>query len=188
MKPCLQWINIPSLLSLPLSLLPPPFSLLPPPPPPPPPFSSFFFSLSLSPSSSFLLFLPPPTPPSPTSPRLLACDHEGVRPDIVVLGKALSGGMFPVSWRETKDNEKTKRHKTKIIIISIIPQISAVLADNEIMLTIKPGQHGSTYGGSPLSCKVAIASMKVMAHCDLPHHACTYMYVVCSLILQVLLI
>ena len=165
---CMQWINIPSLLSLFLSLLPPPFSL---------PLSFLL-----------LLFLPPPTPPPTPSPRLLACDHEGVRPDIVVLGKALSGGMFPVSWRETKDNEKTKRHKTKIIIISIIPQISAVLADNEIMLTIKPGQHGSTYGGSPLSCKVAIASMKVMAHCDLPHHACTYMYVVCSLILQVLLI
>ena len=178
MVPCMQWINIPSLLSLPLSLLPPPFSLLPP-----PPFSSFFFSLSLSPSSSFLLFLSPPTP---TPPRLLACDHEGVRPDIVVLGKALSGGMFPVSWCETKDNEKTKRHQTKIIIISIIPQISAVLADNEIMLTIKPGQHGSTYGGSPLSCKVAIASMKVIAQCDLPHNACTCMYVVCSLVLQLL--
>lgn len=67
--------------------------------------------------------------------RLLACDHENVRPDILLLGKALSGGMMPVS---------------------------AVLADDEIMLTIKPGEHGSTYGGNPLACKVAIASLQVL--------------------------
>ncbi|RYG32157.1 MAG: ornithine--oxo-acid transaminase, partial [Chitinophagaceae bacterium] len=67
--------------------------------------------------------------------KMLACDHEGVRPDIVILGKALSGGMLPVS---------------------------AVLADDEIMLTIKPGEHGSTYGGNPLACAVAIASLKVL--------------------------
>ena len=64
--------------------------------------------------------------------RMLACDHEGVRPDILILGKAVSGGVVPVS---------------------------AVLADNEIMLTIKPGEHGSTFGGNPLACKVAIAAL-----------------------------
>lgn len=66
---------------------------------------------------------------------MLACDLEQVRPDIVILGKALSGGILPVS---------------------------AVLADNEVMLTIKPGEHGSTYGGNPLACKVAIAALKVL--------------------------
>jgi len=67
--------------------------------------------------------------------KLLACDHEGVRPDILILGKALSGGVLPVS---------------------------AVLADDEIMLTIKPGEHGSTFGGNPLACKVAIAALEVV--------------------------
>ena len=67
--------------------------------------------------------------------KLLACDHEGVRPDILILGKALSGGTMPVA---------------------------AILADDEIMLTIKPGEHGSTYGGNPLACAVAIASLKVL--------------------------
>lgn len=67
--------------------------------------------------------------------KLLACDHEGVRPDIIILGKALSGGTLPVS---------------------------AVLADDEIMLLIKPGQHGSTYGGNPLACAVAIEALKVL--------------------------
>jgi len=67
--------------------------------------------------------------------KMLACDHENVRPDILILGKALSGGTLPVS---------------------------AVLADDEIMLTIKPGEHGSTYGGNPLACAVAIASLKVL--------------------------
>jgi ornithine--oxo-acid transaminase len=67
--------------------------------------------------------------------KLLACDHEGVRPDILILGKALSGGVLP---------------------------ISAVLADNEIMLTIKPGEHGSTFGGNPLAAKVAIAALEVI--------------------------
>lgn len=67
--------------------------------------------------------------------KMLACDHEGVHPDILILGKALSGGTLP---------------------------ISAVLADDAIMLTIKPGEHGSTYGGSPLACKVAMASLKVL--------------------------
>jgi ornithine--oxo-acid transaminase len=65
---------------------------------------------------------------------MLCCDHDGVRPDIVTLGKALSGGIYPVS---------------------------AVLADNEIMLTIKPGQHGSTYGGNPLACKIAMEALEV---------------------------
>ena len=67
--------------------------------------------------------------------RMLACDHEDVRPDILILGKALSGGVIPVS---------------------------AVLADDEIMLTIRPGEHGSTYGGNPLACKVAIAALQVL--------------------------
>jgi ornithine--oxo-acid transaminase len=67
--------------------------------------------------------------------KMLACDHEDVRPDILLLGKALSGGMMPVS---------------------------AVLADDEIMLTIKAGEHGSTYGGNPLACKVAITSLQVL--------------------------
>jgi len=67
--------------------------------------------------------------------RMLCCDHEGVRPDIVILGKALSGGVLPVS---------------------------AVLADDEIMMTIEPGQHGSTFGGFPLACKVAMAALEVV--------------------------
>lgn len=67
--------------------------------------------------------------------KMLACDHELVRPDILILGKALSGGTLP---------------------------ISAVLADDEIMLTIKPGEHGSTYGGNPLACKVAITALTVL--------------------------
>lgn len=67
--------------------------------------------------------------------KMLASDHEGVRPDILILGKALSGGVMPVS---------------------------AVLADDEIMLTIKPGQHGSTFGGNPLACKVAMAALQVL--------------------------
>ncbi|HPF04188.1 MAG TPA: ornithine--oxo-acid transaminase [Bacteroidales bacterium] len=67
--------------------------------------------------------------------KLLACEHEDVRPDILILGKALSGGVMP---------------------------ISAVLADDEIMLTIKPGEHGSTFGGNPLAGKVAIEALKVL--------------------------
>lgn len=67
--------------------------------------------------------------------KMLACDHENVRPDILLLGKALSGGMMPVS---------------------------AILADDEIMLTIKPGEHGSTYGGSPLACKTAMVALQVL--------------------------
>lgn len=67
--------------------------------------------------------------------KLLACDHEDVRPDILILGKALSGGMYPVS---------------------------AVLADDDIMLCIKPGEHGSTYGGNPIAAKVATAALEVL--------------------------
>jgi ornithine--oxo-acid transaminase len=67
--------------------------------------------------------------------KMLACDHENVRPDVLILGKALSGGTIPVS---------------------------AVLADDEIMLTIQPGEHGSTYGGNPLACKVAIEALNVL--------------------------
>jgi len=67
--------------------------------------------------------------------KLLACDHEHVRPDILILGKALSGGMYPVS---------------------------AVLADDEIMLCIRPGEHGSTYGGNPVAAKVGIAALQVL--------------------------
>lgn len=67
--------------------------------------------------------------------KMLASDHENVKPDILILGKALSGGIMP---------------------------ISAVLANDEIMLTIKPGEHGSTFGGNPLACKVAIAALQVL--------------------------
>lgn len=67
--------------------------------------------------------------------KLLACDHEGVKPDILILGKALSGGTYPVS---------------------------AVLANDEIMLTIKPGEHGSTFGGNPIAARVAITALQVI--------------------------
>ncbi len=67
--------------------------------------------------------------------KMLACDYEDVRPDILILGKAISGGMLPVS---------------------------CVLADDEIMLTILPGEHGSTYGGNPIAAKVSIAALKVI--------------------------
>ncbi|MFN0216867.1 MAG: ornithine--oxo-acid transaminase [Saprospiraceae bacterium] len=67
--------------------------------------------------------------------RLLCCDHEGVKPDILILGKALSGGVLPVS---------------------------AVLSSDEVILTIKPGEHGSTFGGNPLACAVAIEALKVV--------------------------
>lgn len=67
--------------------------------------------------------------------KLLCCDHHGFRPDILILGKALSGGVFPVS---------------------------AVLASDEIMLTIRPGEHGSTFGGNPLACAVAMAALQVV--------------------------
>src|SRR5687768_9460570 len=76
--------------------------------------------------------------------KMLACDHENVRPDILLLGKALSGGMMPVS---------------------------AVLADDEIMLTLKPGEHGSTYGGNPLGCAVAIASLEALRDEDMIKNA-----------------
>jgi len=67
--------------------------------------------------------------------KLLACEWEGVRPDVLILGKALSGGVYP---------------------------ISAVLADDHIMLTILPGEHGSTFGGNPVACRVAIAALEVI--------------------------
>ena len=67
--------------------------------------------------------------------KMLCCEHYGVRPDVLILGKALSGGVLPVS---------------------------AVLADDEIMLTIKPGEHGSTFGGNPLACAVAMEALKVV--------------------------
>lgn len=67
--------------------------------------------------------------------KMLACDHEGVHPDVLILGKAVSGGVYPVS---------------------------AVLADDDIMLVIRPGEHGSTYGGNPLACKVAMEALQVV--------------------------
>lgn len=67
--------------------------------------------------------------------KMLACDHENVRPDVLILGKAISGGIYPVS---------------------------AVLADDDIMLVIKPGQHGSTFGGNPVAAKVAQAALEVI--------------------------
>ena len=76
--------------------------------------------------------------------KMLCCDHENVKPDILLLGKALSGGTFPVS---------------------------AVLSSNEVMLTIKPGEHGSTFGGSPLSSIVATASLKVLVDENMAENA-----------------
>jgi len=76
--------------------------------------------------------------------RLLAVDYENIRPDILILGKALAGGVLPVS---------------------------AVLADREIMLTIKPGQHGSTFGGFPLACAVAKAALEVVKEENLAQRA-----------------
>lgn len=76
--------------------------------------------------------------------KLLACDHENVHPDILILGKALSGGMYPVS---------------------------AVLASDDIMLCIKPGEHGSTFGGNPVAAKVAIAALEVIKNEKLAENA-----------------
>ena len=76
--------------------------------------------------------------------KMLCCDHFGIKPDILILGKALSGGVFPVS---------------------------AILSSNEIMLTIKPGEHGSTFGGNPLACKVAIAALNVIKEEELARNA-----------------
>lgn len=76
--------------------------------------------------------------------KMLCCDHENVRPDILILGKALSGGTLPVS---------------------------AVLADDEIMLTIEPGEHGSTYGGNPLASKIAMTALEVLKEDDLASKA-----------------
>ena len=78
--------------------------------------------------------------------KMLACDHEGVKPDMLILGKALSGGMYPVS---------------------------AVFANDEVMMCIKPGQHGSTYGGNPLGCKIAISAMEVVLDEKLAENAQT---------------
>lgn len=76
--------------------------------------------------------------------KMLACDHEGVRPDILILGKAISGGTMP---------------------------ISCVLADDEIMLTIKPGEHGSTFGGNPIAARVGIAALEVVKNEKLAENA-----------------
>lgn len=78
--------------------------------------------------------------------KMLACDYENVKPDVLILGKALSGGAVPVS---------------------------AVLANDEVMLTIRPGEHGSTYGGNPLACKVAIAALQVLKDERLAENAAT---------------
>lgn len=78
--------------------------------------------------------------------KLLACDHENVQPDILILGKALSGGVMPVS---------------------------AVLANDNIMLTIHPGEHGSTYGGNPLACRVAVAALTVLKEENMAANAVT---------------
>jgi ornithine--oxo-acid transaminase len=78
--------------------------------------------------------------------KMIACDWEGVKPDILILGKALSGGVYPVS---------------------------AVLADDAVMLTIKPGEHGSTFGGNPIACKVAIAALTIIKEENLIENAFT---------------
>lgn len=79
--------------------------------------------------------------------KLICCEHENVKPDILILGKALSGGVFPVS---------------------------AVLANDDVMLCIKPGEHGSTFGGNPLACKVAMAALEVVKDENLSENA-TYL-------------
>lgn len=76
--------------------------------------------------------------------KMLCCDHDGVKPDLLILGKALSGGVLPVS---------------------------AVFGRDEILLTIKPGEHGSTYGGNPLACRVATAALQVLVDEDLAGNA-----------------
>ncbi|HRP82550.1 MAG TPA: ornithine--oxo-acid transaminase, partial [Flavobacteriales bacterium] len=76
--------------------------------------------------------------------KLLACEHEGIRPDVLILGKALSGGVYPVS---------------------------AVLANDDIMLTIKPGEHGSTFGGNPVAGRVGIAALEVIKEEKLTENA-----------------
>lgn len=76
--------------------------------------------------------------------KMLCCDHENVKPDILILGKALSGGLLPVS---------------------------AVLANDDIMMCIKPGEHGSTYGGNPLACRVAVAALQVLVDEQLAENA-----------------
>jgi len=76
--------------------------------------------------------------------KMLAVDHEGIRPDIIILGKALSGGTYP---------------------------ISAVLADDDIMLVIKPGEHGSTFGGNPMAAKIAVAALEVVKNEKLAENA-----------------
>ncbi|WP_417265644.1 ornithine--oxo-acid transaminase [Brumimicrobium sp.] len=76
--------------------------------------------------------------------QILACDHENVKPDILILGKAISGGVYPVS---------------------------AVLADDEVMGVIQPGQHGSTFGGNPMAAKVAVASLEVVENEKLAENA-----------------
>ena len=76
--------------------------------------------------------------------KMLACDHENIRPDILILGKALSGGTLPVS---------------------------AVLADDFIMMNLKPGEHGSTYGGNPLACRVAMEALAVLKDENMAHNA-----------------
>lgn len=78
--------------------------------------------------------------------KLYACQHEGIRPNVLILGKALSGGVLPVS---------------------------AVLADDEVMLSIKPGEHGSTFGGNPLACRVAMAALEVVREEQLAERAQT---------------
>jgi len=76
--------------------------------------------------------------------KMLACDHENVRPDVLILGKALSGGVLPVS---------------------------AVLADDEVMLCIQPGEHGSTFGGNPLACRVGMEALQVLQDENLAENA-----------------
>jgi ornithine--oxo-acid transaminase len=76
--------------------------------------------------------------------KMLAVDHEGVRPDLLILGKALSGGMYPVS---------------------------CVLADDPVMLTLTPGTHGSTYGGNPMACRIAVEALKILKEENLAENA-----------------
>ena len=112
--------------------------------------------------------------------KLLAVDHESVKPDLLVLGKALSGGVYPVSilWEAL-----IFCHAPRLMLTLCTPfryaclrprfhlQVSAVLASDEVMLTLSPGEHGSTYGGNPLGSAVAIAALEVVREEGLAENA-----------------
>ena len=141
--------------------------------------------------------------------RRLAVDHEEVRPDVVILGKALSGGVYPVSifffflltlhflstllmcfaegsnftdfWSPVLLQTCTDHGSCATLNLNLnwfcvcVRQVSAVLCDDEVMLTIKPGEHGSTYGGNPVACQVAMAALEVSDKVHLSSPLCLHL-------------